>query len=217
MKTCAFTKTYGGRTVLDWPGFEFEEGKVYAVIGANGSGKSTLARVLSGMEKPDRRCSPAEVGSVGCMPQKSYAFKMSTLKNILLNGKDAEKARSLMDSLGLSELEGSPAKKLSGGETAKMALARVMMKDYGLLILDEPTAPMDMESTIAAEALIREYAAQTGCVLILITHSLPQAARIADHTLFLSGGKLIEHGETAKLLTSPEKETTKAFLDFYRG
>ena len=217
MNVCAFSRTYGERTVLDFPGFEFEYGKVYAVIGANGSGKSTFGKILAGIEKPDRKCSPAGNYSAGYMPQKSYAFKMSALKNIMLNGTDSAKANELIERLGLSELASSPAKKLSGGETAKLALARIMMKDYKLLILDEPTAAMDMESTAAAEKLMREYTETTGCVMILITHSLQQAARTADHTLFFSEGRLVEHGETAKLLESPENETTKAFLDFFRG
>lgn len=217
MKTFAFDKSYNGNTVLNYPGFEFESGKVYAIIGANGSGKSTLAKILAGIEKPDCRCSPVEDGSIGYMPQKSYAFKMSTIKNVLLNGNDYPAAKTLTDRLGLSALIKSPAKKLSGGETAKLALARIMIKSYDLLILDEPTAPMDMESTIAAEALMKEYAKENDSALILITHSLQQALRIADYTLFFSKGKLIEYGATAELLNAPKEEETKVFLDFYRG
>ena len=78
MKTSPFSKTYGGRTVLQMPEYEFVTGRIYAVIGANGSGKSTLAGVLSGTESPDGGVSVwDEKLSAGFMPQKSYAFGMS--------------------------------------------------------------------------------------------------------------------------------------------
>ena len=80
MKAYAFSKTYEGTKVLDFPGMELEPGKIYAVIGANGSGKSTFAKILAGMVKPDRKGNRVDAGTVGYMPQKNYAFRMSTQK-----------------------------------------------------------------------------------------------------------------------------------------
>ena len=216
MKTSAFTKTYNGKTVLELPELELPEKTITAVIGANGSGKTTFARVLAGIEPPDRRTAPLPQNvKVGFMPQKSYAFRMSTAANIALNGSDREKSRRLMDALRIDSLSKNRAKKLSGGETAKMALARLLMGSYDLLILDEPTASMDVESTLTSEELLRRYTEETGCAVLLITHSIQQAKRLSGRLMFLSRGELIEQGETAKMLENPTLEKTKSFLDFY--
>lgn len=215
MKLQPFTKTYDGVTVLDFPGMELKPGKIYAVIGANGSGKSTFAKALAGVLSADRKGKLLDRAHVGYMPQKTYAFRMSTRANILLNGKDAEKAHSLMEALQLLPLEKKRADRLSGGETARMALARLMMRSYELVILDEPTAAMDMETTSLSEALIKQYVRDTGCALILVTHSLQQARRIADRVLYLHKGRLLESGPANRVLYVPEKEETRRFLEFY--
>ena len=120
-----------------------------------------------------------------------------------------------MKALGLESLRRKRAHRLSGGETAKLALGRLLMKDYDLLILDEPTASMDMESTLAAETLIQSYREQTDCAVILITHSLRQAQRIADRILYFEKGRLIESGDSGRILLSPEKTETRRFLQFF--
>jgi len=215
MKIAPFSKTYEGRTVLDFPGLELEPGTVYAVIGANGSGKSTLAKVLAGIIAPDRRGKLLDGGTVGYMPQKNYAFRMSTRANILLNGTDKARAEELIDALQLRPLADKRADRLSGGETARMALARLMMKKYDLVLLDEPTAAMDMETTLLSEERIGQYVRETGCALILVTHSLQQARRIADEVWYFHKGKLLETGSTKQVLEAPAREETKIFLEFY--
>ena len=143
-------KSYNGRCVLELDELSLEKGKIYAVIGANGSGKSTLAKLAAGVlghdggrtEKPDL--------SIGYMPQKSFAFRMSLRKNMLINGDDAQRAQELLGALKLGHLSEAKAKRLSGGETARMALARLLMRDYELLVLDEPSSAMDIESTLLA-------------------------------------------------------------------
>ena len=215
MKFPALSKTYGPRKVLDLPSVEIPDGAITAVVGSNGSGKSCLAKILAGVEQSDQKAKIFPDTSVGYMPQKSYAFRMSTSRNILLNGGDRSRSEYLSEALHLENLSRQSAKKLSGGETAKMALARLLMKPYGFLILDEPTAAMDMESTLAAEDLIRTYCKETGCAVLLITHSIQQARRIAEHMIFLDKGRLVEQGETEQLLSSPLKEETRRFLEFY--
>lgn len=207
-------KTYGGRTVLNTPELPLERGKIYAVVGANGSGKSTMAKLLAGVEKSDVG-TVSVPGSVGYMPQKSYAFRMTTRKNILLGGSNGEKCSALMDALRIGHLADKAAYKLSGGETARMALARLMMKDYDLVILDEPTAAMDMESTLFSEELMVEYCRESGCAMLLVTHSLQQAKRIADCVIFMDKGEAVETGAKDEVLLSPKDERTKRFLDFY--
>ena len=120
-----------------------------------------------------------------------------------------------MKALGIEALAGQRAKKLSGGETARMALCRILMKPYELLILDEPTAAMDMESTLAAEECIRAYCSETGCGVLLITHSISQARRLAHRVIVLHEGKLIEQGDAQPVLSAPQEEQTRRFLEFY--
>ena len=215
MKTTAFTKTYAERVVLSLPELELPRGEITAIIGPNGSGKSTLAKILAGIERADEKRPILSGVSVGYLPQKSFPFRMSTEKNILQNGNDPARARALMKELGIDALAGQSAKKLSGGETARMALCRILMKRYELLILDEPTAAMDMESTLAAEGLIRKFCTETGCAVLLITHSISQAWRIADRVIVLHQGRLIEQGESVQVLSKPKQEKTKSFLEFY--
>lgn len=215
MKIEAFSKSYEGVTVLDFPGMELQKGKIYAVIGANGSGKSTFARVLAGILNADKKGKTGNCGRVGYMPQKHYAFRMTTKANILLGGKNEKRAWDLMEALQLRALENKRADKLSGGETARMALARLMMGCYDLVILDEPTAAMDMETTLLSEQLIQNYVQETGCALILVTHSLQQARRIADEVLYFCRGKLLESGTKEQVLKTPVQEETRRFLEFY--
>ena len=215
MKISAFSKTYEGRTVLDFPGLELEPGKIYAVIGANGSGKSTFAKILAGVLPADRRGKWLDGGSVGYMPQKNYAFRMSTKANILLNGSDEKRADKLMEAIQIHHLASKRADRLSGGETARMALVRLMMKSYDLVILDEPTAAMDMETTILSENLIADYVRETGCAMILVTHSLQQARRIAHQVLYFHKGRLLEYGPKEQVLYEPQMAETKGFLEFY--
>ena len=215
MKIEAFTKTYGKKTVLRFPGLELCPGQITAVIGANGSGKSTLAKVLAGIEPSDRRVPPLIGVSIGYLPQKSYGFHMSVRANLLLNGGDKALAARRMEALKIGELQKARADRLSGGETARMALARLLMRSYDLLVLDEPTAAMDRESTLLAERLVQEYVRETNCALLLVTHSLQQARRMAQQVVFLSGGALLESGPIEKVLRDPDRAETRQFLEFY--
>ena len=215
MKTTAFTKTYNKRVVLNLPELELPKGQITAVIGPNGSGKSTFAKILAGIERADDRRPVLSGVSVGYLPQKSFPFRMSTEKNILQNGNDRARAAELMKALDIGGLAGQSAKKLSGGEMARMALCRILMRRYALLILDEPTAAMDMESTLAAEECIRTYCAETGCGVLLITHSISQARRLAHRVIVLHEGTLLEQGDTKRVLSSPQEEQTRRFLEFF--
>lgn len=217
-----FTKSYHQKTVLDFPGMTLEPSSIYAVIGSNGSGKSTLAKVLSGVEKADSPGKPPLSchTDTGYLPQKPYAFHMTLRRNILLN-KDKndtcamEKADKLIKAFELADLADKNGARLSGGETARMALARLMIKDYSLLILDEPTAAIDMNNTLHAEQAIREYTKRTRASVLLITHSLNQALRLSDTVLYLENGILIEQGSTAEILKKPATSKLQNFLDFY--
>jgi len=89
------------------------------------------------------------------------------------------------------------------------------MKRYDAVLLDEPTAAMDMETTILSENLITDYVKETGCALVLVTHSLQQARRIADEVLYFHKGILAETGTKEQVLNKPASEKTRQFLEFY--
>ena len=211
----AVSKTFGEKTAIKTEDMMFEKGRIYAIIGANGSGKSTFAKIIAGVIEADGGKKATDGEKIGYMPQKSFPFRMSVKENIMLKVKDENKALSLMEKLEIKEIALKSAKKLSGGETARMALARILMDNYDLLILDEVCASMDMKSTLLSEEIIKEYTKENGCAVIIITHSLAQAKRVADETIFFSNGRVVEKGETLKMLDNPEKEETREFIKFY--
>lgn len=202
MKVRAFTKTYDKRRVLDFSGFDFEPGKIYAILGANGSGKSTFAKIISGIEACDDSKTVVSEESLGYMPQHSYAFRMTTLKNVMLSGADEDTALEALRKIGIEELADKKGNKLSGGETARMALARLLVKRFDTVVLDEPCASMDIKSIKLAEQMIKEYCKRESASVIMVTHSLSQARRIADEILFFHEGRLVDAGseEVAEFL-----------------
>ena len=212
-------KKYGERTVLDVEKLRFERGKVYAVMGSNGSGKSTLAGILAGVLKGEGEISyDGAKPKTGYMPQKSFAFDMSLTSNMLLGHSFFErkklksKARLILDDFGLGAMRRKNAKKLSGGETEKLALARLMMSDYELLVLDEPTAAMDVNAVEKAEKILKNYFARVRPAVVIITHSPAQARRLADEVIFLDGGRVEERGNAESVLSEPRSDKFRKFL-----
>lgn len=219
MNLAPFTKHYGPRLALDFPGLALEPGQLWVLIGANGSGKSTLARCTAGLLDTDQKQAVLSgADRCGYLPQETYAFHRSVLGNLLLNGGGPAartRAAALLARLELGELARQRAPRLSGGEAARMALARLLMRPYPLLILDEPCAAMDIRGSLLAEDLVQNYRRETGCTVLWITHSLSQARRLAEQVLFLSDGRVAESGPAEKLLTRPDSPELRQFLDFY--
>ncbi len=191
-------KTYNGKTVLDIPGLSIPDCSIAAVCGHNGSGKSTMARILAGIIKDDTAGIVRLDRTVGYMSQTSRPFRMSIRRNLLLNAdknlskkENHARAAAMLNALGMDDISSKNAARLSGGQTERMALARVLMKDYGLLILDEPTASMDQAAIPAAEKLILDYRDRTGCTILLITHSSSQAEKLADLVITLEEGEIV--------------------------
>ena len=204
MKITELTKAYGEKTVLCIDELTLEAGVIYAALGANGSGKSTLVKTLAGIEPPDKG---------GCIdPSGAELCYMPRTKK---TPETVERAERLLRELELSESRNTRGDRLSGGETQKLALARTLMRRCGLLLLDEPTASMDMRSTLAAERLIREYRDETGCTVLLVTHSIKQAERLGEELIIMEGGRIAERGRVKELIVSPTETSTKEFLSFY--
>ena len=208
---------FGGRIVLEIPELQFVPGKRYGLIGENGSGKTTLIRMLAGTSKPTSgRIEGLEGKKVGYLPQSPYAFSFSVLQNVALalngHGDAKEIAQKALVAVGMESLMDARGDRLSGGEAQRMALARVLVRAYDVLLLDEPTSSTDVRSMDLIETTLKEYVQKTQCTLIFSTHSPAQALRLADEVLYLEKGRLVEQGLAETLFHSPQDERTKAFL-----
>ena len=212
-------KRYGACIALHIPSLTVPEGELLAIIGPNGSGKSTLLRLLSGAIEPDAgtiHMGTVRRGEVGYLPQQPYAFDMNVLRNVELalegERERTKRAYEALERVGLLHLAKARANRLSGGETQRMAIARVLARPRQLLLLDEPTASADIQAIDQIERAIRDYAEQTRCTVIFSTHMPSQAMRLSTRVLALDGGNIGELGETRKVLQSPQAESTQAFL-----
>lgn len=215
------TKQYETRTILDVPQLAFESGKRYALIGVNGSGKTSLLRMLAGTLQPDSgEIRGVPLDDMGYMPQSPYAFSFSVQKNVEIalqkSAHPAGKALAALNAVGLGELAGARGNKLSGGETQRMAFARMIAQPHQLLLLDEPTSSMDIKGTDQIENTLLRYAADTGCTIILSTHSPAQALRLAQQVIYLDQGKVVEQGGTEQVINHPRMESTMLFLQHWR-
>ena len=222
-------KGYGERVVLDVDSLRLESGRTYALVGPNGSGKSTFLKVLSGVV--DQTSGFVEVGggasrdslAVGYMPQKSYVFGFSVFKNVALalEGKGfakdeiARRVSEALEAVGMSAFEQVKGNGLSGGEAQRVALARMLVQDLDVLLLDEPTASMDIAGTLLVEEALAHYRERTGCLLVVATHAPSQAHRMAQQAVMLSGGRVVEFGETEQVLSSPSSDEGRAFLSYW--
>ncbi|NMM64908.1 energy-coupling factor ABC transporter ATP-binding protein [Clostridium sp. P21] len=220
-------KQYGNRVVLNIDKFNFKNTGLYIILGLNGSGKSTFLeciagvnRINSGSIKYDHKDFKDEKDKVSMLLQKPYIFNTSVKENItkglLFKEKRweelLEKYNSYIKDFDMEKLMDKNAKTLSGGEKAKTALLRVAMLETKITLLDEPTASMDLESTLVAEKLIKSMSLN-GRIVIMITHDLYQAKRIADYVLYMDKGKIIEYGDKGEFFTNPSNEKLKMWLN----
>lgn len=208
---------FGGRVVLEIPVLHFVPGRRYGLIGENGSGKTTLIRILAGTSKPASGTIEGLNGKeVGYLPQSPYAFSFSVLANVALaldgHADAKEIAKNALIAVGMESLMDARGDRLSGGEAQRMALARVLVREYDVLLLDEPTSSTDVRSMDLIELTLKEYVQKTQCTLIFSTHSPAQALRLGDEVLYLEKGKLVEQGDAEALFKSPKDERTRAFL-----
>lgn len=216
-------KSYKGRLVLDIPELILEQGCTYALLGANGSGKTTLLRLLAGRINADQ-------GSINCalppdkvayLPQKPYAFSFSALRNLTMalpadcTNKKAL-AQAALDEVGLGQLRETKGHRLSGGESQRLAVARLLMAPHSLLLLDEPTSATDIAGNELIEAALARYMGDNSCQLIFATHALSQAERLADQILFFAQGRICEQGPVEQVLHHSQSAECRAFLRFWR-
>lgn len=196
---------------------------VTVLLGPNGAGKTTFLRLMFGLETPDEgRVQRTALGPGA----QSFVFQRPTLlrRSVLANavypleilgqgGAEADaKARARLGALALGDKLNQTAASLSGGEAQKLALARAMITDPGLLLLDEATANLDGQATREIEAALSD-AATRGTRVVLATHDLGQARRMADDVVFMARGQIVEHQTTAAFFKGPETADARAYLN----
>lgn len=213
------TKTYGERTVLNIPLLTVKKGETVAVVGPNGSGKSTLLKIVAGIIKSDGGEINTE-GKIYYLSQQSTPFKMSVKKNIIFSMENSDNkdrcCAEILEELSLTPLAHKNAKGLSGGECQRLCLGRILVNYGDFLLLDEPTSAADIEGTEIIEKAIEKYKAETGCGIIMTTHSPKQAFILADRIIMLNSGEIVENGTPEELMKSPRTEWGRKFIDMWK-
>ncbi len=215
----------GRRFALGELSFAVQRGEILGVIGPNSAGKTTLIRLLTRVVRPSRGeirfegrsladLSRAELARrVAVVPQEMPAALPFTVEQLVLLGRyphgpgrffdtpgDLAAARAAMALTGVASLAGAPVESLSGGERQRVILARALAQEPALLILDEPTAHLDLRYQGECVALLRRVNREQGTTVLLVSHDLNLAAELADRLLLLAGGRLAALGTPGEVL-----------------
>lgn len=232
--------SYDGKSALEQISLDIPEKKITAIVGPSGCGKSTLLRCLNGLleEEPGasmtgeitldgttiREIPKDELRRrVGLVFQTPTPFPFSIYKNMAYAPQYyGLREKKKLDALVREKLElaglydevkddlDKSASKLSGGQQQRLCIARALTVEPEVLLLDEPCSALDVKSTRIIEQLLLRLREQY--TVVIVTHNLAQARRIADRTVFLYNGRLVEYGETEQLFTAPQQEETRDFL-----
>jgi polar amino acid transport system ATP-binding protein len=228
-------KSYGAKVVLDGIDLGVDQHQVICLIGPSGCGKSTLLRCINLLEEIDegsilldgevitgRRVDQNAVRKRMAIVFQSFNLfpHMTVLDNITLaprkaHGMDRREAqdrgRELLERFGLADKAGEYPERLSGGQQQRAAIARALVIEPELVLLDEVTSALDPELVGEVLAIIRELAG-SGMTMILATHEMGFARDVADRIFFLHEGRILESGPPAELLVAPRHERTRQFL-----
>jgi tungstate transport system ATP-binding protein len=200
-------------------------GGITILMGPNGAGKTTLLKALHGIIRLATGQVSYAIPAKTAQEQQSFVFqspimlRRSVLENLayplMVNGQDKKtamhSARSWATKIGLSAHMDRPAPFLSGGEKQKIAVARALIKSPKLLFLDEPTASLDGAATAEIETLLTE-AQSTGTTIIMSTHNIGQAHRMANSVLFMKDGKINAHSAANAFFDKPPTDAAQKFI-----
>lgn len=222
-------KNYRDVKALDDITFKAEGGKIIVLLGVNGAGKTTLLRISAGLEKADKgsidfndtQISGKDLRQIATLVfQRTAMFSMSVYDNLAyglkLRGKrDSEIKEEITETLhdvGLDNFEKRKAKRTSGGEQQRIALARAFLLEPKILLLDEPTANLDPSiATIIERAIMKRKSRES--IIVMATHNLNQAKRLGDEIVYLHKGKIVELASAEELFGSPKSELTREFIN----
>lgn len=227
-------KSYEGKTVLDIDHMKIEEGKITAIIGPSGSGKTTLLSVINGLSKPDegkvmfrddafsatRNYSASTIKKMAMVFQKPVMFNTSVYQNIAYGLKMRKFRKDVIHKrlkeaaswMGISELLTQKAITLSGGEAGRVSVARAMILEPELLLMDEPTANLDPANVSIIENMVLKVNKEYGTTVIIVTHNMFQAKRLADNLIFMLNGQIVEEGSSSYIFEKTKDQRTQAFV-----
>ena len=229
------TKYYGDFKALDAVSLDVHRGEAVAIIGASGSGKSTLCRTINRLETIqegtitiDGERLPEEGrdltrlrAEVGMVFQSFNLFPhRSVLDNITLAPTRVRKvpraaaearAHELLERVGLADQAGKRPAQLSGGQAQRVAIARALAMDPKIMLFDEPTSALDPELVGEVLDVIQDLAT-TGMTMLIVTHEMGFARKVADRIVFMDGGQIIEQGAPEAFFTSPRTARARDFL-----
>ncbi len=226
------TKQYNSRQVLQVSHLEIPRGEIFALVGPSGAGKSTLLRLLDFLEAPTTgtiRFLDAEFGPSHSVPlavrrrvtmvfQRPILLNQSVWSNVAFGlrlrgqGDDKQQIESALKQVGLTRFARQRARTLSGGEAQRVALARAMVLQPDVLLLDEPTANLDPYNVGLIEDIVRTLNQEHGTTLIMVTHNVFQAKRLAQRVALMLEGQIAEIGDVESFFRSPRDPRTAAFV-----
>jgi len=195
---------------------DIEAGPSTVILGANGAGKSVLMRLMHGLLKPSSgTVSWRSPGRQAMVFQRPVMLRRSALANVAyalrVAGQDEGQAMDALKEVGLGHLAHRPARVLSGGEQQRLALARAWALHPEVLFLDEPTASLDPSAAREIESIIRAFDA-AGTKIVMATHNLGQARRLADEVIYLHQGRVLERTPVAEFFSRPATAEAAAFI-----
>ena len=227
------TKQYGERQVLNIESLEVFKGEILGIVGPSGAGKSTLLRILNFLETPTtvwldlsgERFDPGREmplvhrRSVTTVFQRPMLLDRNVFDNINFglrlrgNRNGNRRVRQSLEQVGLAGLARQRARTLSGGEAQRVALARAMVLQPKVLLLDEPTANLDPYNVGLIEDIAKNLNDKKGVTLVLVTHNVFQARRLADRVVFMLEGRIIETADVDQFFDAPSDPRTRAFVN----
>jgi tungstate transport system ATP-binding protein len=211
-----------GSELIRGMSFEIAAGSRTVIMGPNGAGKSLTLRLCHGLLRPtggriEWAGTPGEGRQHAMVFQRPVMLRRSARANMIhalsLAGMDDRRRRAeeALDHFGLAGLADRPARLLSGGEQQRLAIARAWSLRPQVLFLDEPTSSLDPAATRAIEEMIAAIHGE-GVKIVMTTHDLGQARRVADEVLFLNHGQLLEHTPAEVFFDQPQTEAAQAFV-----
>ena len=229
-------KFYGDWQALHEISFSIERGEVLTLLGPSGSGKSTLIRCLNGLEEyrsgtivfEGQKIVPSEKNwqkirqKIGMVFQSYDLFpNLTVMGNILLGPTKVQKrsesevkkeALDLLERVGLKEYADAYPRQLSGGQKQRIAIVRALALKPELMLFDEVTASLDPEMVRGVLEIIRELAEKDDMTMIIVTHEMNFAEKIADKVLFLEDGKILEQTDGKTFFRNPQTDRAREFL-----
>ena len=213
----------GEKRILADVSVTFPKSGISVLMGPNGAGKSVLLRTITGLLTPNSGyvlINPEYAGKTALVFQRPVLIRRSVFGNLHhslgIAGVPRRERRKRIEELiaigGLAGFENHPARSLSGGEQQRLQMVRALSANPKLILLDEPSASLDPQSTQAIEEIIRSTS-EKGVKLVLVTHDIGQAKRLADDVTFIHQGKILEQNTSPDYFNSPSTPEVKSYLE----